>query len=75
MDGCLQRPGASEFSTGWLTRFKKKFNIKQRTTHGESGSVDDVAAETQLKTFPIASYAATNPRSNEESEAIWESSL
>ena len=37
-----------EFSNGWLSRFKKRYNIKRFRRHGESGSVDLLAIQQNL---------------------------
>jgi hypothetical protein len=36
------------FSDGWLEKFKHRHNIKRRTIHGESGSANQTAIETEL---------------------------
>src|SRR2546423_3797394 len=37
-----------KFSTGWLTGFKARYNIKRRKKHGEAGEVDKMQMELDL---------------------------
>ena len=51
----LDKPGASlkivaeKFSTGWLQKFKTRFNIKFKKAHGEKQSADKESADDYIK--------------------------
>ena len=38
-----------QFSSGWLHKFKSRYNIRQRVYHGEASSVDDNIVNEQMK--------------------------
>ena len=58
------RLGVESFkaSNGWLTRWKQRHNIKQRTVSGESGDVSSETVESWLERVPsvIEGYEARN---------------
>jgi hypothetical protein len=45
---------AHSFSDGWLTRFKKRYGIKQHTFHGEAASAPTAELETHKRTIQEA---------------------
>ena len=42
-----------KFSTEWLCKFKKKYDIKKQIKHNKVESIDKKIIETQLKEFCI----------------------
>lgn len=40
-------------STGWLSKFKNRYNIRFKTLSGESAEVDPVASEDYAKKLPV----------------------
>ena len=56
-----QRLGIDEFkaSNGWLSRWKERYNVKQRVVSGESGDVRTDTVESWLERLPsIVGYEA-----------------
>ena len=44
----LQKQTKLMFSSGWLTRFQKRWNLKSLKSHGESGDADQAAIDHQM---------------------------
>ena len=44
---CYQGLSQPKLLEGWITRFKNRYNLRQRTKHGEAGSADssEITAE------------------------------
>ena len=45
---CYQGLSQSKLSEGWITRFKNRHNLRQRTKHGEAGSADNSDITTEI---------------------------
>ena len=69
------RLGVESFkaSNGWLTRWKQRHNIKQRTVSGESGDVSSETVESWLQRVPsvIEGYEARNIWNTDETGCFW----
>ena len=69
------RLGVESFkaSNGWLTRWKQRHNIKQRTVSGESGDVSSETVESWLERVPsvIEGYEARNIWNTDETGCFW----
>jgi len=64
-----------QFSNGWLAKFKGRYGIKQRTRHGEAGSVDEsFYAEQLIAVQAIAGqYHPSNIYNCDETGLFWKS--
>lgn len=61
-----------QFSSGWLHRFKQRFNIKQRNHHGEAASVDEKASIEMAAIRTLAgSYAEDDIYNMDETGLFW----
>jgi Fission yeast centromere protein N-terminal domain/Tc5 transposase DNA-binding domain len=61
-----------DFSSGWLTRFKSRYNIKQYTRHGEAGSVSESLEEEMRGLQTVAgSYKDEDVYNMDESGLFW----
>ena len=45
---CYQGLSQPKLSEGWITRFKNRHNLRQRTKHGEAGSADNSGITTEI---------------------------
>lgn len=60
------------FSSGWLHRFKQRYNIKQRTYHGEAGSVpEDVEEEMKAIRTIAGQYNEDDIYNMDETGLFW----
>ena len=60
-------------SNGWLTRWKQRHNIKQRTVSGESGDVSSETVESWLERVPsiVEGYEARDIWNTDETGCFW----
>jgi hypothetical protein len=63
------------WSNDWLSRFKKRYGIRQHTLHGEAGSVDVNYVNTQRETLHknLRPYASKDIYNGDESALFWKS--
>ncbi|PQM43460.1 hypothetical protein VC83_09587 [Pseudogymnoascus destructans] len=61
-----------DFSSGWLTRFKSRHNIKIHTRHGEAGSIPELVEEEMKGLRTIASeFEEENIYNMDETRLYW----
>ena len=64
---CYQQRKLSE---GWITRFKNRHNLRQRTKHGEAGSADNSDITTEIMEEIREATKSYNPDEAESDEEI-----
>ena len=74
----IARLGIDQFkaSNGWLTRWKERYNVKQRVVSGESGDVRTDTVESWLERLPsIVGYEARDIWNCDETGLFWKALL
>jgi transcription initiation factor IIE alpha subunit len=66
-------PQHFNFSNGWLSKFKLRNNIIQKTLHGESGSINEIVIKTEIEKLNLLliKYGRDNIFNSDESPLFY----